>query len=148
MPSKARLRGFSSFGRARPCQGRGGGFEPRNPLHKMGTIELDESQQSCPKYSVPWPSGKAKVCNTSIPGSIPGGTSKKISFFGTRFFIQSEGLVCHQVARLVCLFPRIDYIPSAVDYIQTYMRYELSKVVTLIFTVCYAIIKIIVKWRE
>ena len=23
----------SSFGRARPCQGRGGGFEPRNPLH-------------------------------------------------------------------------------------------------------------------
>ena len=24
---------------------------------------------------VPWPSGKAKVCNTSIPGSIPGGTS-------------------------------------------------------------------------
>ena len=26
--------GFSSFGRARPCQGRGGGFEPRNPLHK------------------------------------------------------------------------------------------------------------------
>ena len=24
--------GFSSFGRARPCQGRGGGFEPRNPL--------------------------------------------------------------------------------------------------------------------
>ena len=25
--------GFSSFGRARPCQGRGGGFEPRNPLH-------------------------------------------------------------------------------------------------------------------
>ena len=28
-----RSRGFSSFGRARPCQGRGGGFEPRNPLH-------------------------------------------------------------------------------------------------------------------
>ena len=28
------LRGFSSFGRARPCQGRGGGFEPRNPLQK------------------------------------------------------------------------------------------------------------------
>ena len=26
--------GFSSFGRARPCQGRGGGFERRNPLHK------------------------------------------------------------------------------------------------------------------
>ena len=27
-------RGFSSFGRAPPCQGGGGGFEPRNPLHK------------------------------------------------------------------------------------------------------------------
>ncbi len=27
-------RGFSSFGRARPCQGRGGGFEPRNPLQQ------------------------------------------------------------------------------------------------------------------
>ena len=23
-----------------------------------------------------WPSGKAKVCNTSLPGSIPGGASK------------------------------------------------------------------------
>ena len=27
----------------------------------------------------PWPSGKAKVCNTSIPGPIPGGASKKKS---------------------------------------------------------------------
>ena len=26
-----------------------------------------------------WPSGKAKVCNTSIPGSIPGGASKQKS---------------------------------------------------------------------
>ena len=37
-PPCQRICGFSSFGRARPCQGRGGGFEPRNPLHKMGTI--------------------------------------------------------------------------------------------------------------
>ena len=29
------IRGFSSFGRARPCQGRGGGFEPRNPLQRQ-----------------------------------------------------------------------------------------------------------------
>ena len=29
--------GFSSFGRARPCQGRGGGFEPRNPLQNKST---------------------------------------------------------------------------------------------------------------
>ena len=27
--------GFSSFGRASPCQGEGGGFEPRNPLHPL-----------------------------------------------------------------------------------------------------------------
>ena len=28
--------GFSSFGRAQPCQGWGGGFDPRNPLQKHG----------------------------------------------------------------------------------------------------------------
>ena len=33
-----------------------------------------------------WPSGKAKVCNTSIPGSIPGGASRtkqpnRVAFF-------------------------------------------------------------------
>ena len=31
------FRGFSSFGRAPPCQGGGGGFEPRNPLQRTGT---------------------------------------------------------------------------------------------------------------
>ena len=29
----------------------------------------------------PWPSGKAKVCNTSIPGPIPGGASKNKKHF-------------------------------------------------------------------
>ena len=32
IPTGGTICGFSSFGRARPCQGRGGGFEPRNPL--------------------------------------------------------------------------------------------------------------------
>ena len=32
------FRGFSSFGRAPPCQGGGGGFEPRNPLQKRKTL--------------------------------------------------------------------------------------------------------------
>ena len=36
---------------------------------------------SCPSFlqknMAPWPSGKAKVCNTSIPGPIPGGASRK-----------------------------------------------------------------------
>ena len=34
LPNREGKCGFSSFGRARPCQGRGGGFEPRNPLQK------------------------------------------------------------------------------------------------------------------
>ena len=62
--------GFSSFGRARPCQGRGGGFEPRNPLHRR-TRSLVSAI-----YLAPWPSGKARVCKTLIPGPIPGGASK------------------------------------------------------------------------
>ena len=37
------LCGFSSFGRARPCQGRGGGFEPRNPLHTKTRSESGAS---------------------------------------------------------------------------------------------------------
>ena len=34
--------GFSSFGRARPCQGRGSGFDPRNPLHEKSLICLPD----------------------------------------------------------------------------------------------------------
>ena len=37
IPTGGTICGFSSFGRARPCQGRGGGFEPRNPLHLKTT---------------------------------------------------------------------------------------------------------------
>ena len=37
IPTGGTIRGFSSFGRAPPCQGGGGGFEPRNPLHNTGT---------------------------------------------------------------------------------------------------------------
>ena len=33
-PEAPLICGFSSFGRAPPCQGGGGGFEPRNPLQK------------------------------------------------------------------------------------------------------------------
>ena len=32
IPTGGTICGFSSFGRAPPCQGGGGGFEPRNPL--------------------------------------------------------------------------------------------------------------------
>ena len=34
IPTGGTICGFSSFGRAPPCQGGGGGFEPRNPLHE------------------------------------------------------------------------------------------------------------------
>ena len=34
IPTGGTTCGFSSFGRASPCQGEGGGFEPRNPLQK------------------------------------------------------------------------------------------------------------------
>ena len=71
---EAPFRGFSSFGRAPPCQGGGGGFEPRNPLQTR-------VRNFVPVFSkenmAPWPSGKAQVCNTSIPSSNLGGASKK-----------------------------------------------------------------------
>ncbi len=39
------FRGFSSFGRAPPCQGGGGGFEPRNPLQKWALIKLNRAHK-------------------------------------------------------------------------------------------------------
>ena len=34
IPTEGTIRGFSSSGRAPPCQGGGSEFEPRNPLHR------------------------------------------------------------------------------------------------------------------
>ena len=51
-------RGFSSFGRARPCQGRGGGFEPRNPLQKA---------KAPPNRAVPLLFGGLRACEGSAP---------------------------------------------------------------------------------
>ncbi len=58
------LCGFSSFGRARPCQGRGGGFEPRNPLQRR------HSQAVRQRSATP-------LC----PGSNPGDASRKNDLF-------------------------------------------------------------------
>ena len=58
----ANICGFSSSGRAPPCQGGGSEFEPRNPLHVTALQ----------------PSGKAWVCNTLIPSSNLGGASKSL----------------------------------------------------------------------
>ncbi len=40
IPTGGTICGFSSFGRAPPCQGGGGGFEPRNPLQKRNNLCL------------------------------------------------------------------------------------------------------------
>ena len=68
---RVRTCGFSSFGRARPCQGRGGGFEPRNPLHQMSferskLILIRRHSQAV----------RQRSAKPSFPGPIPGGASK------------------------------------------------------------------------
>ena len=73
IPTGGTIRGFSSFGRAPPCQGGGGGFEPRNPFQSRVRNSYPFFQK---KNMAPWPSGKAQVCNTSIPSSNLGGASK------------------------------------------------------------------------
>ena len=97
------LCGFSSFGRARPCQGRGGGFDPRNPLqkshgHEANTCPLifvSRTIERLPVYilmSRPIGAGTIRALNfiwrhsqvvrqrsakPLSPGSNPGGASKK-----------------------------------------------------------------------
>ena len=46
--------GFSSSGRAPPCQGGGSGFEPRNPLSRFGNIlsENEIPDRLCPGFSI------------------------------------------------------------------------------------------------
>ena len=53
--------GCSSSGRAPPCQGGGSGFEPRHPLQ----TDKERALRSL-FHTVPWPSGKARVCKTLI----------------------------------------------------------------------------------
>ena len=72
--------GFSSSGRAPPCQGGGSEFEPRNPLQRaLKGFKRPYLNQK--KNTAPWPSGKAGACKALIPSSILGGASKKLSFF-------------------------------------------------------------------
>ena len=122
------LCGFSSFGRARPCQGRGGGFEPRNPLQKMRTRKKEVSRvrkiiaiREAEGLSVDirrgsrksgmlrpqkriWRHSQAvrqKSAKLLFPSSILGGASKKFrKLLLSEFFIQADegGLVCNQRA--------------------------------------------------
>ena len=61
-------------GRASPCQGERREFESRLPLQKHKGDASYLVRHFC--YKAPWPSGKAKVCNTYIPSSSLGGASK------------------------------------------------------------------------
>ena len=64
-PHPGRQCGFSSSGRAPPCQGGGSEFEPRHPLqsNKIGT-----HLRSCFHKMVPWPSGKATDFDSVMRG--------------------------------------------------------------------------------
>ena len=83
-PYHCRLRGNSSVGRARPCQGRGREFESRFPLQVFGTPAWPGSVVSGPRNAVPltastrarssparWQSGHAADCKSAYAGSIP-----------------------------------------------------------------------------
>ena len=71
--------GFSSSGRAPPCQGGGSEFEPRNPLHFFRHHSQAVRQRSAKPL---------------FPGSIPGGASKTGSTFrsvaGFTFFHRKQ----------------------------------------------------------
>ena len=74
IPTGGTTCGFSSFGRARPCQGRGGGFEPRNPLH------VGHENFSCPIFIRRHSQAvRQRSAKPLFPGPIPGGASKKKS---------------------------------------------------------------------
>ena len=72
IPIGGTICGFSSSGRAPPCQGGGSEFEPRNPLHKQLTGVHFDSCQSI------WCHGQVvsqRSAKPSLPSSNLGGTS-------------------------------------------------------------------------
>ena len=73
IPTGGTICGFSSFGRARPCQGRGGGFDPRNPLHKQGNADTFPLYFRHHSQAV-----RQRSAKPLFPGPIPGGASGKI----------------------------------------------------------------------
>ena len=67
----------------------------------------------------PWPSGKAKVCNTSIPGPIPGGasktksTSQEVLFcFGYATY-KSPGTACRRHSRIRVVYSATERVELA-----------------------------------
>ncbi len=78
-------------GRASPCQGERREFESRLPLQKHKGDASDLVRRFC--YKAPWPSGKAKVCNTYIPSSSLGGASRKKTCQLTSLFLMKFACV-------------------------------------------------------
>ena len=70
IPIGGTICGFSSFGRARPCQGRGGGFDPRNPLQTRVRIQFVPVIIRRRSQAV-----RQRSAKPLFPGPIPGGAS-------------------------------------------------------------------------
>ena len=82
IPTGGTIRGFSSFGRARPCQGRGGGFEPRNPLQKRAASKQCGSNNLRRHSQVVRP----RSAKPLFPGSNPGDASRNKQVERLAFF--------------------------------------------------------------
>ena len=94
VPNREPRCGRSSSGRAPPCQGGGSEFEPRRPLQ----TDKERAVRSL-FHTVPWPSGKARVCKTLIRQFKSGRylqtkrTSTRMSFlFGENRIVRFEPL--------------------------------------------------------
>ena len=74
IPTGGTTCGFSSFGRAPPCQGGGGGFDPRNPLHLWVRIDRSYPLSFRRHHSQ---AVRQRSAKPSFPGPIPGGASKQ-----------------------------------------------------------------------
>ena len=85
IPTGGTICGFSSSGRAPPCQGGGSEFEPRNPLHIRTPNAFGAAEFVIRRYSQVVRQGSAKP---SFPSSNLGGAStrKGLLFKFVKFF--------------------------------------------------------------
>ena len=85
IPTGGTICGFSSSGRAPPCQGGGSEFEPRNPLQHKGRLRTIKRPIFIRHHSQAVRQRSAKPL---FPGSIPGGASKNpVHVSGRDFYL-------------------------------------------------------------
>ncbi len=98
IPTGGTICGFSSFGRARPCQGRGGGFDPRNPLQTRVRIQFVPVIIRRRSQAV-----RQRSAKPLFPGPIPGDASRKkhLRFtqvlFSTKFALRASEIFLRNV---------------------------------------------------